>query len=91
MRSNIFGGDGYLVAYPSIGGIVFLKDPLAVDLQYLGLPNTHDTARVPDEDDEFAAPMVKLGAQWSQIGVYTSDNRAKIIPEFSTTITSPQK
>ncbi|KAI0151392.1 hypothetical protein BJ166DRAFT_389208 [Pestalotiopsis sp. NC0098] len=64
MRSNVFGGDGSFVVYPSIGGIMFLKTLLAVDLQYLGLPSTHDTARVPDEDDEFAAPMVKLGAQW---------------------------
>ncbi|KAI4597980.1 hypothetical protein KJ359_003788 [Pestalotiopsis sp. 9143b] len=64
MRSNIFGGDGYLAAYPSIGGLVFLRNPLAVDLQYLGLPNTHDTARSPDEDDELATRMVQLGAQW---------------------------
>ncbi|KAK6200846.1 hypothetical protein LQW54_009429 [Pestalotiopsis sp. IQ-011] len=64
MRSNIFGADGYLVAYPLIGGLVFLNNPLAVDLQYLGLPNTHDTARSPDEDDELATRMVQLGAQW---------------------------
>ncbi|KAI1396730.1 hypothetical protein F4819DRAFT_474392 [Hypoxylon fuscum] len=63
-RSNIFGGDGYLVAYPSTGGVVLLRNPLAVDLQYLGLPNTHDTARSPDEDDDLATRMVQLGAQW---------------------------
>ncbi|KAI0387991.1 hypothetical protein F5Y04DRAFT_241447 [Hypomontagnella monticulosa] len=63
-RSNIFGGDGYLVAYPSTGGVVFLEDPSAVDLQYLGLPNTHDTARSPGEDDDLATRMVQLGAQW---------------------------
>lgn len=63
-RSNIFGGDGYLVTYPSTGGVVFLRNPLAVDLQYLGLPNTHDTARLPDEDDNLATRMVQLGAQW---------------------------
>ncbi|ETS83490.1 hypothetical protein PFICI_05366 [Pestalotiopsis fici W106-1] len=63
-QSNIFGGDGYLVAYPSIGGLVMLRNPLAVDLQYLGLPHTHDTARSPDEDDSLATRMVQLGAQW---------------------------
>ncbi|UNI17156.1 hypothetical protein JDV02_003532 [Purpureocillium takamizusanense] len=63
-RSNLFGGDGYLVAYPSTGGVVFLRNPLAVDLQYLGLPNTHDTSRSPDEDDGLATRMVQLGAQW---------------------------
>lgn len=63
-RSNIFGGDGYLVAYPSTGGVVLLRNPLAVDLQYLGLPNTHDTVRSPDEDDDLATRMVQLGAQW---------------------------
>lgn len=44
MRSDIFGSDEYLVAYPSTGGIVFLKNLLAVDVQYFGLPNTHNTA-----------------------------------------------
>lgn len=63
-RSNIFGGDRYVVAYPSPGGVVFLKDPSAVDLRHLGLPNTHDTARLPDEDDDLATRMVQLGAQW---------------------------
>ena len=63
-RSNIFGGAGYLVAYPSIGGVVFLKNPSAVDLQHLGLPNTHDTTRSPDEDDDIATRMVQFGAQW---------------------------
>ncbi|KAK4073277.1 hypothetical protein Purlil1_13116 [Purpureocillium lilacinum] len=63
-RSNIFDGDGYLVAYPSTGGVVFLRNPPAVDLKYLGLPNTHDTSRSPDEDDDLATRMVQLGAQW---------------------------
>lgn len=63
-RSNIFGGDGYLVAYPSTGGLVLLKAPSAVDLQHLKLPNTHDTARSADEDDDLASRMVQLGAQW---------------------------
>ena len=43
---------------------MFLKAPLAVDLKYLGLPNTRDTFRVPDEDDDLATRMVQLGAQW---------------------------
>ncbi len=64
MRSNIFGGDGYLAAYPSTGGVVFLKDPSAVDLQHLGLPHTYDTERSRDEDDALAARMVQFGAQW---------------------------
>ncbi|KAG9253830.1 uncharacterized protein F5Z01DRAFT_656798 [Emericellopsis atlantica] len=63
-RSNIFGGDRYLVAYPSTGGVVMLKTPSAVDLQHLELPNTHDTARSADEDDDLATRMVQLGAQW---------------------------
>ena len=63
-RSNIFSGDGYLVAYPSTGGVVLLRNPLAVDLQHLGLPNTHDTARSAAEDDDLATRMVQLGAQW---------------------------
>lgn len=60
----MFGGGGYLVAYPFSGGIVSLRNPSAVDLQYLGLPNTLDTARSPDEDDGLATRMVQLGAQW---------------------------
>lgn len=63
-RSNIFHGDGYLVAYPSTGGVVFLKDPPAIDLQYLGLPHTYDMARTPDEDDALATAMIQMGAQW---------------------------
>lgn len=63
-RSNIFGSGGYLIAYPSAGGIIFLQKPLAVDLQYLGLPNTHDTERSPDQDDNLATRMLQLGAQW---------------------------
>lgn len=63
-RSNIFGSDGYLVAYPSPGGIIMLKDPSAVDLQHLKLPNTHDTARSADEDDDLTTSMVQLGAHW---------------------------
>lgn len=63
-RSNIFGGDGYLVAYPSIGGVVLIKNPSAVDLQHLRLPNTHDTERSPDQDDGLATRMVQLGAHW---------------------------
>lgn len=63
-RSNIFGGDGYLVAYPSAGGVVFMKDPPAMTLQHLGLPHTRDTARVASEDDGLALRMVQLGAQW---------------------------
>jgi hypothetical protein len=63
-RSNIFGGDGYLVAYHSAGGVVLLRDMSAVDLQHLQLPHTHDTARSPEEDDELAIRMLQLGAQW---------------------------
>lgn len=67
-RSNIFGGDGYLVAYPSRGGVVLIKDPPAVDLKYLGLPNTHDTARPADgssdAEDDLATRMLRLGADW---------------------------
>ncbi|KAK8119962.1 uncharacterized protein PG998_004588 [Apiospora kogelbergensis] len=63
-RSNIFGGDGYLVAYPSIDGVVLIKNPSAVDLQHLRLPNTHDTERSPDQDDGLATRMVQLGAHW---------------------------
>lgn len=63
-RSNIFGGDGYLVAYPSTGGVVLLRNPSAVDLQHLRLPNTHDSVRAADEDDDLATRMVQIGAQW---------------------------
>lgn len=66
-RSNVFSGDGYVVAYPSTGGLVFLKDPSAVDLKYLELPNTHDAARSTTSDeaeDELALRMVQIGAQW---------------------------
>lgn len=63
-RSTLFGGSKFLVAYPSTGGVVFLESPSAVDLQHLGLPHTHDTARKPEEDDALAARMVQLGAQW---------------------------
>ncbi|KAK2608888.1 hypothetical protein QQS21_002601 [Conoideocrella luteorostrata] len=62
-RSNVFGGDGYLVAYPSTGSVVFLRNPSAVDRQYLGLPNTHDATRSQAEDDYLAIRMVQLGAQ----------------------------
>lgn len=67
MRSNIFSGNGYVAAYPSIGGVVFLKNPSAVDLQHLGLPHTHDTERPQEsheEEDALAARMARLGAQW---------------------------
>ncbi|KAK2606048.1 hypothetical protein QQS21_003566 [Conoideocrella luteorostrata] len=63
-RSNIFNGDGYLVAYPSTGGLVLLRHPSSVDLQYLGLPHTKDTERSADEDDALATRMVRFGAQW---------------------------
>ncbi|GKT43372.1 uncharacterized protein ColSpa_03553 [Colletotrichum spaethianum] len=65
MRSNIFDvGSGHLVAYPSIGGVV-QSVPMPVDLQYLAMPRTHDTKPSPDDDeDDIAARMLRLGAQW---------------------------
>lgn len=67
VRSNFFGGDGYLVAYPSIGGVVLAK-PSAIDLQYLGIARTHDEKRSseldPREEDDLAARMLRLGAHW---------------------------
>ncbi|KAK0387378.1 hypothetical protein NLU13_5690 [Sarocladium strictum] len=65
MRSNIFGGDGYLAACPSAGGVMLLKTPSAVDLHHLGLPNTYDAVRPADEDEDgIATRMAQLGAQW---------------------------
>ncbi|KAL0942011.1 uncharacterized protein CTRU02_204774 [Colletotrichum truncatum] len=66
-RSNIFsGGAGFLVARPSIGGLVVSAKPSAIDLAHLGLPRTHDTQRpaAPATDDDLATRMLRLGATW---------------------------
>ncbi|KAI0548195.1 hypothetical protein F4679DRAFT_551587 [Xylaria curta] len=68
MRSNIFsdGGGGYLVAYPSTGGIVIAANPLPTDLAHLGLSQTRDTERsnATAEEDDIANRMLRLGANW---------------------------
>lgn len=67
-RSNIFSQGGFVVAYPSAGGVVFMVRPTAVDLQHLGLPYTYDTERSVDIDssveDDLADRMLQLGGQW---------------------------
>ncbi|KAI0190470.1 hypothetical protein EV127DRAFT_430388 [Xylaria flabelliformis] len=68
MRSNIFddGGGGYLVTYPSTGGIVIAAAPLPADLAHLGLSQTRDTERsnATSEEDDIANRMLQLGANW---------------------------
>lgn len=69
MRSSFFQGAGnYLQSYPSIGGVVLLHNPSAVDLQYLQLPRTHDEERPldidPQKEDELAVRMLQVGAYW---------------------------
>lgn len=67
-RSNIFTYGEYVVAYPSVGGVVIMVTPSAVDLQHLRLPHTHDTERPLEIDDtiedDLANRMLQLGGQW---------------------------
>ncbi|KAJ0302385.1 hypothetical protein Brms1b_012045 [Colletotrichum noveboracense] len=65
LRSNIFPGPGFLVAYPSRGGLV-LMHPSPLNLQHLDLPRTHDTPRssLPAVEDGLADRMLRLGAHW---------------------------
>ncbi|CEJ90423.1 hypothetical protein VHEMI06211 [[Torrubiella] hemipterigena] len=64
MRSSLFSGGGYVVAYPSIGGVVFAK-PDAVLMQHIGLPRTHDTVRAAsDDEDLMAVKLMQIGGHW---------------------------
>lgn len=66
LRSNFFnGGAGFLVTYPSLGGLV-MSSPSPVDLQHLNIPRTHDTKRSSDQaqEDDLATRMLRLGANW---------------------------
>lgn len=65
MRSNIFTRDyhGYVVAYPSIGGVV-LMEPCPLTMQYLNLSRTHDTQRSEGDEDLMASSLLRIGGTW---------------------------
>lgn len=53
-RSDIFDGDGY----PSTEGVILMETPSAVGLQHLWLPNTHDTPRSPNQNEDLLATRI---------------------------------
>lgn len=65
MRSSLFSGNmnGYVVAYPSVGGIVIAR-PDKLQMKHIGLPRTHDTARAGSDEDEMAVKLMQIGGHW---------------------------